>query len=191
MSGIPSIAAGQDGCKNGNSIDSRFAITFTNSGTLILSQTSGWALGSAFRVGNTTGAFPATDGAPRVCTGTTPGAMVVQPPKSGQSLFVVEIDVTLLSGSIGTLYLFDRYADIVATEGSAPFASGALDATSQLAAGDYCQIMTETGPSGTGTPSGTPWTITYNYTNESNVAHSAIARSRSRRRTSTPCFRLI
>lgn len=163
--GIPSIAAGQDDMvKYGQRVPFTFNYTTGNWGNTFAAH-SAWTMNL-----NVAGAFPTLDGAPRICTSATPGALRVQAPLAGSSLYVVGFDVEVPSTSTGmTLVLLDRICDIQATEGAAPFASGALDATSKIAAGETCVCLTEV----SATTSTSVYATQYNYTNQANAANNS------------------
>jgi hypothetical protein len=165
MAGIPSIATGQaDMVQYGQRVPFSFDFTTGNWGSPFAAH-SAWTMNL-----NSPGAFPTKDGAPRICTNATVGGLAVQAPRSGADLYVAGIDVTAASTSAAmTLVLYDRICDIQATEGAAPFASGALDATSKILTGESCLCLTEI----SGTTSTSLYSIQYNYTNQNNAAKTA------------------
>lgn len=169
--GIITIDAAQNALRLGDGQQIRFANSFSCFTGISLGAVPGWATSTGFTVDGAVGGYPVSGGAPRILTNSTTGALIVRAPKTGSSLYTVGIEATLISGSIGTLHVFDRICDIRAPEGAAAFASGALDATSKISAEDFCQCMVETA---VGLALGPPnWQPIFNYTNQNNVAKTS------------------
>lgn len=79
----------------------------------------------------------------RVLTSSTTGALSYSNPSAPNTMHLLKSELTLVAGSVGTIIVVDRIADVLLAHAEATGSITGVDATSRLPSGAGCQLWLE------------------------------------------------
>ena len=102
----------------------------------------------------------------RVLTSSSAGALAYSNPTAPNTLHLLKSEISLIAGSVGTLVIVDRIADVLIAHSEATGSITGCDATSRLPSGAGCQLWLEVQSA----LSAASNTLTFGYTNQAGTA---------------------